>query len=102
MRVFLQTVNTQMKKVTFDRVCNVCFIIKCFAKNACADPESFVRGGPSLTCLFSKLMNGERIKIALMIDPQAKRHWRWCADDGPTLNAGFIALLFLGDPDQYC
>ena len=27
-------------------------------------------------------------------------HWR--ADDGPTLNAGLVALYFLGDPDQYC
>ena len=97
MRIFLQTVKTQMKKV-----CNVCFIIKSFAKYACVDPESFVRRGPTLTCLFFKLMSGERIKIALIIGPPAKHHWRWCADDGPTLNAGFIAMLFLGDPDQYC
>ena len=27
---------------------------------------------------------------------------RWRADDGPTLNAGLVALWFLGDPDQYC
>ena len=102
MRVFLQTVKTQMKKVTF-RQCMQCLLHhQVFAHYACADPESFVRGGPSSTCLFFKLMNGERIKIALIIDPQAKRHWRWCADDGPTINAGFIALLFLGDPYQYC
>ena len=24
------------------------------------------------------------------------------ADDGPTLNAGLVALSFPGDPDQYC
>ena len=24
------------------------------------------------------------------------------ADDGPTLNAGLVVLLVLGDPDQYC
>ena len=53
-------------------------------------------------CLFFKLMSGWRIKIALIFGPPAKRHLRWFADYGPTLNAGFVALLFLGDPDQYC
>ena len=24
------------------------------------------------------------------------------ADNGPPLNAGLVALRFLGDPDQYC
>ena len=27
--------------------------------------------------------------------------FRWRADDGPTLNAGLVALWFSGDPDQY-
>ena len=27
--------------------------------------------------------------------------FRWRADDGPTLNAGLVALWFLGNPDQY-
>ena len=26
----------------------------------------------------------------------------WRADNGPPLNAGLVALRFLGDPDQYC
>ena len=25
----------------------------------------------------------------------------WRADDDPTLNAGLVALSFLGDPDKY-
>ena len=28
--------------------------------------------------------------------------FRWRGDDGPTLNAGLVALCFSGDPDQYC
>ena len=28
--------------------------------------------------------------------------FRWCADDGPTLNDGLVALCFSGDLDQYC
>ena len=32
--------------------------------------------------------------------PSMAFHWR--ADDGPTLIAGLVALLFSGDPDQYC
>ena len=28
--------------------------------------------------------------------------FRWRADNGPPLNAGLVALRFLGDPDQYC
>ena len=30
--------------------------------------------------------------------PPAKRH----ADDGTTLNAGYVALWLSGDPDQHC
>ena len=26
----------------------------------------------------------------------------WRADDGPSLNAGFVFCDFSGDPDQYC
>ena len=39
------------------------------------------------------------------IGPPTKRHLmaiRWRADDGPTLNAGLVALWFPWDPDQYC
>ena len=27
--------------------------------------------------------------------------FRWCADYGPTLNAGLVVLWFYSDPDQY-
>ena len=33
---------------------------------SCADQESFVRGGPTLTTLFFSLMRGGRIKIPLL------------------------------------
>ena len=54
-------------------------------------------------------MRGERIQYhykQAIIGPPAKFHLpvdvlRWRADDGPTLNAGFAALWFLGHPDQY-
>ena len=56
--------------------------------NTCADPESFVRGGP--TFFFLKLMRGERIQISL----QAGHH-RLASEtpfnDRPTLNAGLVA-----------
>ena len=44
----------------------------------CGDPESFVRGGPTLTMLFFSLLV-----------------FRWRANDGPTLNDGLLALWFL-------
>ena len=28
--------------------------------------------------------------------------FRWRADDGPTLNAGLVAVIFAGDPDLHC
>ena len=27
---------------------------------------------------------------------------RWCADDGPTLNAGLVVVRISRDPVQYC
>ena len=58
------------------------------------DPESFIRGGPTLA-IFFYLMKGERFQIALKTGHH--RHtremaFRWLADDGPTLNAGLVAL----------
>ena len=40
---------------------------------ACTDPESFVRGGPTLTTLFFILMKGGRIQIPLLAGYQ-RRH----------------------------
>ena len=54
--------------------------------NACAYPESFVRGGPTLTKFFS-VYEGGRIQQAI-IGPSAK------ADDGQALNSGFVAFGF--------
>ena len=45
---------------------------------------------------FFFLFRGERIQIPL------KMAFRWRADDGPTLNAGLVALRISGDPVQYC
>ena len=61
----------------------------------CADPESFVRGGPNLTFVFS--LRGGRIKIPLLADhhwPASKTTFKCRAYDGPTLNAGLVALWF--------
>ena len=44
----------------------------------CVDPETFFRGGPTFFFLF--FLANESIHMAF--------HWR--ADDGPTLNAGFV------------
>ena len=63
---------------------------------SCADPESFVRGGPNLITFFFSWW-GYR---------GSKYHYKWAivglpakcrqVDDGPTLNAGFVGLWFQG------
>ena len=73
---------------------------------ACADPESFVRGGPTMTMFFCFVYFswwGEggykyHYKRAIIGLP-TKRHlmaFHWRADDGPTLNAGMVAAIFQG------
>ena len=52
----------------------------------CADPDSFARRGPTLKTFF--LINERRE------DPPQYAAFRWRADDGPTLNAGMVALYF--------
>ena len=59
---------------------------------SCADLESFVRGDLTLTT-FS--FNDQIITIS-------GQCVRWRADAGPTLNAGFVACDFSGDPNQCC
>ena len=65
---------------------------------ACADPESLARGGPTLTTFFSSFFSDEGKE-----DPNSTTSWpssarqrnaifKWRADDGPTLNAGLVAL----------
>ena len=34
--------------------------------------------------------------------PASEMAFRWRTDNGPPLNAGLVALLFLRDPGQYC
>ena len=75
-----------------------------FMVDSCADPESFVRGGPTLTAFFFSfffsLMRGGRTQIPLLAGHQrpvseTPFKWRfadWRADDGPTMNAGLVAL----------
>ena len=61
----------------------------------CANPESFVRGGPTLTfffffVFFLSLMRVGRIQIPLLAGHQMA--FRWRADDGTKLNARLVAL----------
>ena len=62
------------------------------------DPESFVRGDPTLTTFFSLVREeGSKHHVKWAINgPPAKRHlkmaFRWRADEGPTLNAELVAL----------
>ena len=65
---------------------------------SCVDPDSFARGGLTLTTF---LVKGDRIQIALKMDHQRPvMAFRWRADDGQTLNAGLVDCS--EDPDQYC
>ena len=71
---------------------------KLFSLLSIADPENFVKGGPTLTAtffvfVFLQLMRGSKYydKLAIIGTP-TKRHFTWQADDGPTLNAGLAAL----------
>ena len=76
-----------------------------FALAACqyvstrADPESFVREGCFIIFFldFFSLMRGGMIQIPLSAGhrrPTSETPFRWRADCGPTLNTGFVALLF--------
>ena len=66
----------------------------------CADSESFVRGGPTLTMLFL-VDEGWDDPNTTTSGPSLARErkaiemaFRLRADDGPTLNAGLLAFLF--------
>ena len=59
---------------------------------ACADPESFVRGGPTLTRFFFDDGN-TTISGPSMALQQNAMAFRWRADDGPTLNSGLAAFV---------
>ena len=84
---FLESRNTQINLVT-----------TASDEDPCADPESFVRGGATLTFFFLfSFFRGERIQILLKAGhhrPASKAPYiylafRWGADDGPTLSAAW-------------
>ena len=55
---------------------------------SCADPECFVREGPT-QLFFSRGREGPNTtKSGPIVGPQ----FRWRADDGPSWNAGLVAL----------
>ena len=67
--------------------------------NPCADPESFVRRGSTLTFLFVFFVEGMEDRNATKSGPSSARQrnaiemaFRWRADNGPPLNAGSVAL----------
>ena len=57
--------------------------------------RKFCQKGSNSDNVFFFLMRGERIQIGIKEGnhrPPAKRHYPWWADEGPTLNAGLVAL----------
>ena len=60
---------------------NICFLV-----DEGTDHPNTAINGSSSAC------QGKAIEIAS----------RWRANNGPTLNAVLVALLFFRDPDQYC
>ena len=72
--------------------------IQLFEVQPCADPESYVRGGPTSTLTFL-VDEGREDQNTTIGGPSSTRQrnaismaFRWRADNGPTLNAGFVAL----------
>ena len=59
------------------------------SESACADPESFARGGPSLTMFIIIII----INIIIIIIVMGERIC-WQANDGPTFDAALVALRF--------
>ena len=67
--------------------CRVYFIGNhCTKYELCADPESFVRGGPTLTTFLVDEGRGSKDQNT------TKMAFRWRANDGLTLNDGLVAL----------
>ena len=63
--------------------------------------------GVQLWQRFFLLMRGGRIQMPLWAghhqpDSETAFKWLFADNDGPTLNAGLLALWFSGDRDQYC
>ena len=67
----------------------------------CADLESYFRGGPNLITFFCFVLvdKGEEDTNTAINGPSSARQrnamaFRWRAVDGPSLNAGLVALWF--------
>ena len=62
---------------------------------SCADPESFPRGGPAFF-LFDEARREDPNFTTISVPTSASQRnaiaFRWRADDGPTWNAGLVAL----------
>ena len=68
----------------------------------CSDPESFATGGPTLTIYL--VDEGRKDPNTTISGPLLARQgkaikWRFTA---VLMLAGLVALVFSGDPDQYC
>ena len=68
---------------------------------ACAEPDSFIRGGPTLTTFFLPVDEGRDDPITTKCGPLSVRQrnvicmaFRCRADDDPLLNTGLVALWF--------
>ena len=68
-------------------------------EGAYADPESFVRGGPTFTTFFFQFDEGRKGPNTSNSGQSTARQrnailmaFRWRADDGQTVNAGLVAL----------
>ena len=67
---------------------------------SCADPESFVSGGPTSATFFSVFLvdEGREDPNTTISEPSSahQRTFRWRADDDQLLNAGLVAAIFRG------
>ena len=76
--------------------------IQLFEVQPCADPESYVRGGPTLIFLVDEGREDQNTTIGGTSSARQRNVFSWRADNGSTLNAGLVACDFSGDLDQYC
>ena len=78
--------------------------LKLNCRRTCADPESFVKGDPTLTTFVFKVDRGREDPSPTLSGPSSARQrnafetplkaFRWHADECPTLNAGLETVIF--------
>ena len=94
----LSSIDAELSTSRMSRLSHIEHSTGWIAQMACADPESFVRGGPTLTLFFLFFYDeGREDQNTTITDhhwPASKTpfKWRWRADVGPTLKAGLVAL----------